>query len=61
MVSNQELFFHLKKLKKEEQTKSKASRRGRKRVEIRSSHCSVSERNLTSIHKDSGSIPGLTQ
>ena len=27
----------------------------------RSSHCGAVETNLTSIHEDAGSIPGLTQ
>ena len=29
--------------------------------ECRSSHCGSVETNLTSIHEDAGSIPGLTQ
>ena len=28
---------------------------------VRSSHCDTVERNLTGIHEDSGSIPGLSQ
>ena len=32
------------------------------KFEIRgSSHCGTAEKNLTSIHEDVGSIPGLTQ
>jgi len=30
-------------------------------VDGRSSHCGSAETNLTSIHEDTGSIPGLTQ
>ena len=32
-----------------------------KKCQPRSSHCGSAETNLTSIHEDAGSIPGLTQ
>ena len=32
-----------------------------KNIQIGSFHCGRAETNLTSIHEDTGSIPGLTQ
>ena len=32
-----------------------------KQVDLQSSHCGSEEMNLTSIHEDTGLIPGLTQ
>ena len=48
------LSFHLRKLVKEEQMKSKVSRRG-------SSRHGAAETNLTSNHEVAGLIPGLAQ
>ena len=41
--------------------KGKDWRTGIKEDWGRSSHCGSAEENLTSIHEDAGSIPGLTQ
>ena len=58
------IFLKIKKLLEQNIKKIEKTNNGKRDQNgggIGSSHCGAVQRNLTSIHEDEGSIPGLTQ